>query len=92
MIVIKKKTVQVCGYCSRWVEGVGLVVDIPLDELEEIVATAQKNKERKLLGYCECCGVEIYEDDVHAKVDGVLYCDYCGGENGMSINELAEDW
>ena len=44
---MKKKTVQVCGYCSRWVEGVGWVVDIPLDELEEIVRIEKNKKERK---------------------------------------------
>ena len=74
---MKKKTVKICGYCSRWIEGVGFVVDIPLDELEQIVANAQKNKGRKLLGYCECCGVEIYEGDAYKKHDGVYYCEYC---------------
>lgn len=74
---MKKKTVQVFGYCSRWVEGVGWVVDIPLDELEEIVANAQKNKGRNLLGYCERCGVEIYEDDKYHRHDDVYFCENC---------------
>ena len=42
------------------------------------------------LGYCECCGLEIHENDVYAKIDGNYYCDYCGGEDGLSISELQE--
>ena len=45
---------------------------------------------RKTLGYCECCGIPIYEGDVYAKIDGVYYCDYCCGENGMAISEGEE--
>lgn len=46
--------------------------------------------ENKLLGYCECCGVEIYSTDRYAIIDGNYYCDYCGGEDGLTISELDE--
>ena len=42
----------------------------------------------KYLGYCECCGLAIFENDVHARIDGNYYCDYCGGEDGMAISEM----
>lgn len=45
---------------------------------------------KKLIGYCECCGIEIYECETYAKIDGLLYCDYCGGDDGFSISELKE--
>ena len=45
-------------------------------------------EQNKLLGYCECCGIEIYENDVHTIIDGNYYCDYCGGEDGLAISEL----
>ena len=45
-------------------------------------------EQNKLLGYCECCGIEIYENDVHTTIDGNYYCDYCGGEDGLVIIEL----
>lgn len=44
----------------------------------------------EFLGYCECCGVEIHENEEHTKIDGLLYCDYCGGSDGFSISELKE--
>lgn len=74
---MKKKTVKVVGYCSKWEEGIGWVVNIPLDELEEIVKIEKNKKERKLLGYCEHCGEAIYSDEPHAEKDGVYYCDCC---------------
>ncbi len=45
----------------------------------------------KLLGYCECCGLEIYENDVYCIINGNYYCDYCGGEDGLSISEMSDN-
>ena len=42
------------------------------------------------IGTCECCGIRIYENDVYAKIDGKYYCDYCGGENGLTLSEMKE--
>ena len=42
---MKKKTVRIVGYCSKWEEGIGWVVDIPFDELEEIVKIEKSKKE-----------------------------------------------
>ena len=47
-------------------------------------------EENELLGYCECCGIPIHEGEVYAKIGGVYYCDYCGGEDGMAISEQGE--
>lgn len=58
-------------------EGIGWVVNIPLDELEEIVKIEKNKKEKKLLGYCERCGEAVYSDEPHAEKDGVYYCDCC---------------
>lgn len=46
--------------------------------------------ENKLIGVCECCGSEIYEGEEYAIIDGCYYCDYCGGEDGLTISELKE--
>ena len=48
-------------------------------------------EENKLLGYCECCGLEIYANDTYTKIDGEYYCDYCGGEDGLAISEIEDD-
>ena len=45
-------------------------------------------KTQKLIAHCECCGLEIYENDTHAVIDGNYYCDYCGGEDGLCISEM----
>ena len=74
---MKKKTVKIVGYCSKWEEGIGWVVNIPLDELEEIVAREKNKQERKLLGYCERCGEAVYSDERYEEEDGVYYCDQC---------------
>lgn len=50
----------------------------------------ERKPERKLIGICETCGTEIYEGDEYAEIDGCYYCDYCGGEDGLSISELKE--
>lgn len=48
--------------------------------------------ETDIIGYCACCGIAIYKDDVHAEIDGYLFCDYCGGEDGYSISDLGEEF
>ena len=44
----------------------------------------------KVIGICECCGEEIREGERYAIIDGNYYCDYCGGEDGLSISEMDE--
>ena len=87
---MKKKIVKIIGYCSKYVDGQGWTTEVPLSVLENIVELAKQEEERKLLGCCECCGIPIYEGDIYAKIDDVYYCDYCGGENGMTISEGEE--
>ena len=90
-ISMAKNTVKIYGYCSKWVEGDGWVTEVPISVLESMGFVREKQEEEpKLLGYCECCGIAIYEGDVHAKNDDGYYCDYCGGEDGISISELEE--
>ncbi len=31
---------------------------------------------REMVGYCECCGKELYEDEYY-EVDGFKYCEDC---------------
>lgn len=88
---MEKKIVKIIGYCSKYVDGQGWTTEVPLSVLENIVELAKQEKPKKLLGYCECCGIPIHEGDVYCKVDGVYYCDYCGGENGMAISEMEEE-
>ena len=42
------------------------------------------------VGVCGCCGCEIFKDEYFTKIDGVLHCDYCAGEGGLTASELAE--
>lgn len=72
---MKKKTVRIVGYCSRWEEGIGWVVDVPLEDVE--MAIEEMKRKPKLLGYCECCGKEIYEGSEYVSKDGVLNCYDC---------------
>lgn len=51
----------------------------------------KSDRPRKTIAYCECCGIPIHEGDVYCKLDGVYYCDYCGGENSMAISEMEEE-
>lgn len=43
--------------------------------------------EDKLIGFCECCGIEIYQGDIYATISGELFCDYCAGDDGLAISE-----
>ena len=52
----------------------------------------KKQKRYKLLGICECCGIKIYSNEEYALVDGCYYCDYCGGDDGMTISELKQTY
>ena len=91
MIIMKKNIVKIYGYCSKWVEGDGWVTEVPVSVLESMGFVREKQEEEpKLLGYCECCGLPIYERDIYTKIDGTYYCDYCGGEDGMAISEGEE--
>jgi hypothetical protein len=46
----------------------------------------------EILGYCECCGIEIGKKDTYALIDGYYYCNYCGGEDGLTIRELKQTY
>ena len=46
--------------------------------------------ENNLIAYCICCGLAIYTNDTYTKIDGEYYCNYCGGEDGLTIEELEE--
>lgn len=62
-------------------------IEITSEFNEKIEFFADKNC---YLGHCECCGEPIFETDQYAIIDGNYYCDYCGGEDGLSISELEE--
>ena len=47
-------------------------------------------KTNKPIGICECCGIEIYDNEEYALIGGSYLCNYCGGDNGMSISKLKE--
>lgn len=47
-------------------------------------------KNRRIIGYCACCGEPIYSGEEYAIIDGEYYCNYCGGDEGFAISELKE--
>lgn len=34
-------------------------------------------EEPEIVGYCDCCGHPIYEDDDYINDCGTLYCSFC---------------
>jgi hypothetical protein len=74
---MEKKIVKIIGYCSKYVDGQGWTTEVPLSVLENIVELAKQEKPKKLLGYCERCGAEIYEDYKYHRHDDVYFCEYC---------------
>jgi hypothetical protein len=47
--------------------------------------------ENNIIAFCGCCGLAIYTNDTYTKIDGEYYCDYCGGEDGLSISEMCNN-
>lgn len=82
---IISEVLEMCGNDKNYVREVAESL------LELCNNTNEVFEETELLGYCECCGIPIHEGDVYCKVDGVYYCDYCGGENGMAISEMEDE-
>lgn len=31
----------------------------------------------ELIGYCECCGEPVYQNDDYVNFDGIILCDTC---------------
>ncbi len=82
MDMIISEILEMCGNDKK------TVLEL-IEKLQDLCSrTNDYFEERKLLGYCECCGIPIHKDDTYCVVDGVYYCDYCGGKNGMSISDM----
>lgn len=79
---IISEILEMCGNDKKYVREVANAL------LDLCDRTYDDFEENELLGHCECCGMPIHDGDVYCKVDGVYYCDYCGGKNGMTISEM----
>ena len=82
---IISEILEMCGNDKKYVREVANAL------LDLCDRTYEDFEENELLGYCECCGIPIYRYNIYEKLDGVYYCDYCGGEYGIAISEMEEE-